>query len=136
MTIMLPVTTVDENEDGERTNEVHGVNVYTAHMFQRMADPDRLGVDMNDRVKVMRNFAEFVGVGWSDNRPPRKHEEHEQVMMRLPGSWLRGHTMQVGDRHVTIYRTFYTDRSMNPQQLKDVRSFKRFADAKMNNIKT
>ena len=136
MTIMLPVTTVDENEDGERTNEVHGVNVYTAHMFQRMADPDRLGVDMTDRVKVMRNFAEFVGVGWSDNRPPRKHEEHEQVMMRLPGSWLRGHTMQVGDRHVTIYRTFYTDRSMNPQQLKDVRSFKRFADAKMNNIKT
>ena len=131
MTIMIAVTTCDENEDGERINIHNGVNVYTAHLFQRMADPDRLGVEMTDRIKVMRNFAEFVATGWSDDRPPRKSEKHQQVMMRLPGSWLRGHTVMVGNRHVTIYRTFYTDRSMTPQQRQDVKSFRKFADEKM-----
>ena len=133
MTIMIAVTSCDENEDGERINFVHGINVYTAHLFQRMADPERLGVDMSDRIKVMRNFCEFVGVGWSDTRPPREHEKHEQIMLRTPGSWLRGHTVKVGNRYVNIYRTFFTDKSMTPRQLKDVRSFSKFADAKMNN---
>ena len=105
-------------------------------MFQRMADPDRLGVDMTDRIKVMRNFAEFVGTGWSDTRPPRKGEKFEQVMMRLPGSWLRGHVVEVGGRLVTIYRTFYTDRSMTPQQRRDVKSFKKFADEKRTAIQS
>ena len=132
MTVMLPITTVEENGDGERRNETNGVNVYTAHMFQRMADPDRLGVDMTDRVKVMRNFAEFVGTGWCDTRPPRDGEKHTQVMMRIPGSWLRGHTVDVGDRVVTIYRTFFTDKSMSYKQLRDVRSFRNFADARNN----
>ena len=130
MTVMLPVTTFEENDDGERRNTINGVNVYTAHMFQRMADPDRLGVDMTDRVKVMRNFAEFVGTGWSDTRPPRDGEKHEQVMLRLPGAWLRGHIIKVGNRMVTIYRTFYTDRSMTQQQRRDVKSFSKFADEK------
>ena len=61
MTIMIAVTQCDENDDGERINVQNGVNVYTAHMFQRMADPDRLGVDMTDRIKVMRNFSPFRG---------------------------------------------------------------------------
>ena len=39
--------------------------------------------------------------------------------------------VEVGDRLVTIYRTFYTDRSMTPQQRKDVKSFKKFADEKL-----
>ena len=52
-------------------------------------------------------------------------------MMRLPGSWLRGHTVDVGRRHVTIYRTFWTDKSMTYKQLKDVRTFKKFADENM-----
>ena len=130
MTIMIAVSQADENDDGERINVQNGVNVYTAHMFQRMADPDRLGVDMTDRIKVMRNFAEFVATGWSDTRPPRKGEKHEQVLLRLPGSWLRGHVVEVGNRLVTIYRTFYTDRLMSYPQLKDVRSFRKFADAK------
>lgn len=132
MTIMVPVITREENRQGDYRNEMSGVNIYTAHMFQRMADPDRLGVDMTDRIKVMRNFAEFVGTGWSDDRPPREGEKDMQIMMRTPGSWLRGHTVRVGSRHVTIYRTFFTDKSMTPRQWKDVKSFKRFADEKMN----
>ena len=132
MTMMLPITIVEENKEGETRNEIQGVNIYTAHMFQRMADKERLGVDMSDRVKVMRNFAEFVGTGWSDTRPPREGERHTQVMLRTPASWIRGHTVNVNGRHVTIYRTFYTDRSMSYKQLKDVRSFKKFADEKMN----
>lgn len=133
MTIMIPVTTVDENEKGERKNEKQGVNVYTSHMFQRFADPDRLGVDMSDRLNVIRNFTEFVATGWSDTRPPREGEKHTQIMLRTPASWIRGHTLDIGKRHVTIYRTFWTDRSMSYNQLKDVRSFKKFADAKYNN---
>lgn len=131
MTIMLAVTTCEENSEGDRRNMQNGINIYTAHMFQRMADPDRLGVDMTDRISVIRNFAEFVGTGWSDTRPPRDNELHTQIMMRLPGSWLRGHTVDVGRRHVTIYRTFWTDKSMTYKQLKDVRTFKKFADENM-----
>ena len=130
MTLMLPITTIDtDDETGEEKGEYHGVNIYTAHMFQRMHE--RLGVDMTDRIRAMRNFAEFVGTGWSDTRPPRNGERHTQIMLRLPASWLRGHTIRVGPHHVTIYRTFYTDRSMNPQQRRDVRTFSRFADEKM-----
>lgn len=130
MTIMLPVMTVEHDDDtGEERRKVQGVNIYTAHMFQRMADPDRLGVDMSDRVKVMRNFVEFVATGWSDIRPPRKGEHDTQLLFRTPGSWLRGHAFQVESRWVHIYRTFYTDRSMTYKQKKDVCTFKKFADA-------
>ena len=136
MTMMLPILIVEtDNETGEALGEYKGVNVYTAHMFQRMADPDRLGVDMSDRVRAMLNFSEFVAAGWSDTRPPREGEKNMQVLMRAPGSWIRGHTVKIKDRHVTIYRTFYTDKSMSYKQLKDVRSFKKFADERMNKNK-
>lgn len=128
MTIMIPITTAEVDDDGNYVSETATVNVYTAHLFQRMADPDRLGVDMSDRVKVMRNFAEFVGLGWSDTRPPREGERHTQIMLRTPGSWIRGHTINVGKRIVNIYRTFYTDKSMTWKQIKDVKSFRKFAD--------
>lgn len=130
MTMMLPVTTqrIDE-KTGEEIGEVGGINIYTAHMFQRMYE--RLGVDMSDRIRVMRNFAEFVGLGWSDTRPPREGEKHTQIMLRTPASWLRGHLIEVGDHYVTIYRTFYTDRSMTPSQRRDVRTFSKMADEKM-----
>ena len=128
MTIMLPRTSIEEDDNDAR--EISGVNIYTSHMFQRMADPDRLGVDMTDRVKVIRNFVEFVGTGWSDTRPPRKGEQHTQLLLRTPASWIRGHTVKVGNRFVNIYRTFYTDRSMTPAQRRDVQTFKKFADEK------
>lgn len=134
MTIMIPmVITDDGNGDEEQRLEAPSVNIYTAHMFQRFHE--RLGVDMTDRVKVIRNFVEFVVQGWSDTRPPRKDKgEHDtQIMLRTPASWIRGHVVRVGARLVTIYRTFYTDRSMSYQQKRDVRTFKRFADEKMYN---
>lgn len=130
MTIMLPITSIDE-VDGEE-QQVNGINIYTSHMFQRMADPDRLGVDMTDRINIIRNFTEYVATGWSDTRPPKDGERHTQIMLRTPASWIRGHTVKVGDRFVNIYRTFYTDRSMTPGQLRDVRTFRKFADEKMN----
>ena len=131
MTMMLAMKMAEENKDGDIRNVTDTVNVYTSHMFQRMADKDRLGVDMSDRVKVMRNFVEFVSSGWSDTRPPRDGEKHTQIIFRTPASWLRGHTMMVGSRAVNIYRTFWADKSMTYKQMKDVRTFKKFADAKM-----
>ena len=136
MTVMMATVLVDEDDDGNIKRKVDGVTVYTSHMFQRMADKDRLGVDMTDRISVMRHFAEFVATGWSDTRPPRKGERHTQVMLRTPASWIRGHTTNVDQHHVTIYRTFYTDRSMTPGQLRDVRTFRKFADEKMNTKQT
>lgn len=133
MTMMVPIMMVEMDDDGNKLSERVGVNVYTAHLFQRMADPDRLGVDMTDRVKVMRNFLEFVATGWSDYRPPREGEQYTQVILRTPGSWIRGHTVQVGERFVNIYRTFYTDRSLSYKQMRDVRTFRKFADRKMIN---
>lgn len=134
MTIMLPITSIEEDDNDAR--EISGVNIYTSHMFQRMADPDRLGVDMTDRVKVIRNFVEFVATGWSDTRPPRKGEQHTQLLLRTPASWIRGHTVKVGERFVNIYRTFYTDRSMTPAQRRDVKTFKKFADEKRTAIQS
>jgi hypothetical protein len=131
MTIMIPLMVAEEDEDGDLKSVSKVVTVYTSHMFQRMADPYRLGVDMSDRVKVIRNFVEFVAEGWSDTRPPRDGERHTQILMRTPASWLRGHTVDIEDRRVIIYRTFYTDRSMTPRQLRDVKSFRKFADEKI-----
>ncbi len=128
MTMMMALKMNSEDSDGNVVNTANTVNVYTSHMFQRMADKDRLGVDMSDRVKVMRNFVEFVATGWSDTRPPRKGERNTQLLFRTPGSWLRGHTSQVGTRWVNVYRTFYTDKSMTPKQKKDVGTFQMFAD--------
>lgn len=128
MTMMMALKMNSEDSDGNVVNTANTVNVYTSHMFQRMADKDRLGVDMSDRVKVMRNFVEFVATGWSDTRPPRKGERNTQLLFRTPGSWLRGHTSQVGTRWVNVYRTFYTDKSMTPKQKKDVGTFQKFAD--------
>lgn len=131
MTIMLPITSIDDEEGNERQR--NGVNIYTSHMFQRINE--RLGVDMADRVNVIRNFTEFVATGWIDTRPPRDGEKHTQILLRTPASWIRGHTVKVGDRFVNIYRTFWTDKSMSYRQLKDVRTFKKFADAKMSKQK-
>ena len=126
MTIMIPISAVDE--EGSEAKERIGVNIYTSHMFQRMADEDRLGVNMSDRINVIRNFVEFVATGWSDTRPPRDGEQHTQIILRTPASWIRGHTVDVGDRFVNIYRTFYTDRSLSYKQRQDVKSFKKFVD--------
>lgn len=131
MTMMIPMVISKENEDGDKEYEIKGVNVYTAHMFQRMSEKDRLGVDMTDRFSVMRNFSEFVAEGWSDTRKPKDGERHTQLIFRTPASWLRGHTVVVGDRVVNIYRTFWADKTMTWKQMKDVRSFKKFADEKM-----
>ena len=129
MTMMMALNMNSEDSEGNVVNTTKTVNVYTSHMFQRMADKERLGVDMSDRVKVMRNFVEFVATGWSDIRPPRNGEHDTQLLFRTPGSWLRGHAFQVESRWVHIYRTFYTDRSMTYKQKKDVCTFKKFADA-------
>ncbi len=127
MTMMMALKMNSEDSDGNVVKTVNTVDIYTSHMFQRMHE--RLGVDMTDRVKVMRNFVEFVATGWSDIRPPRKGEHDTQLLFRTPGSWLRGHASQVESRWVHIYRTFYTDRSMTYKQKKDVRTFSKFADA-------
>lgn len=127
MTMMMALKMNSEDSDGNVVKTVNTVNVYTSHMFQRMHE--RLDVDMTDRVKVMRNFVEFVATGWSDIRPPRKGEHDTQLLFRTPGSWLRGHAFQVESRWVHIFRTFYTDRSMTYKQKKDVCTFKKFADA-------
>ena len=131
MTMMLALKMAEEDDDGIIHKMTNTVNVYTAHMFQRMADKDRLGVDMSDRVSVMRNFTEFVAAGWSDTRPPRDGEKHTQILFRTPASWLRGHVVYVGDRCVNYYRTFWADKSMSYKQMNEVKKFKKFADMKM-----
>ena len=123
MCIMCPTTIVlDEDK------KVNGVTVYTPHLFQRMADPERLGVDMSDRLNVIRNFCENLVETLMDHREPRKGEKHEQMVCRLPGSWLRGHYVPVKDGYVIMYRTFYTDATLTPHQRHELRSFRKMAD--------
>ena len=121
MCIMAPTTLV--MQEGEPMN---GITIYTPHLFQRMHE--RLGVDMTDRLKVIRNFCENLVNGMMDHREPRKGEKNEQMVCRLPGSWLRGHFVRVGSGYVTIYRTFYTDATLTIKQRKELKSFRKMAD--------
>ena len=121
MSIMCPTTMVMDEEE-----QKDGVTIYTPHLFQRMHE--RLGVDMSDRLLVIRNFCENLVNGIMDHRKPRKGEHHEQMICRLPGSWIRGHYMPVGDGYVTIYRTYYTDASLTQKQWYELRSFRKMAD--------
>jgi hypothetical protein len=122
MMIMCP-TMVCFGEDDVRD----GITIYTDHLFMRMHE--RLGVDMSDRLQVIRNFVNHATETMMDTRPQRKGEQHQQIVCRLPGSWLRGHVEFIGDKHYIIkYRTFYTDRSLTPFQAIYLKSFRKFAD--------
>ena len=97
------------------------------------ADLERAHYWLSKKHGAISNRMKVFNGAWEveRHRPPREGEHDTQIMMRTPGSWLRGHTFEVEDRRVTIYRTFYTDRSMTPRQLRDVKSFRKFADEKI-----
>ncbi len=107
-----------------------GVALVTDHVFTRFADKDRLGVNMTDRKLVIRNFVERVICGSIiDIRGPRPGEKNDQVICRLPASWLRGHIIYVGDTFICRFNTFYTDKSLSPWQRRYLSGFAKFADA-------
>lgn len=121
MCIMIPTRLASEND-----TILSGVTIYTPHVFQRMHE--RLGVDMTDRVTVIRNFCENLVDVMMDRREPRHDEPHDQIVCRLPGSWLRGHYIQVKNEYVIIYRTYYTDKTLTPYQWRELKSFRKIAD--------
>ena len=123
MTIMVP--TMIENEQGM----MKGVTLFTDHLFQRMADEDRLGVDMTDRKLVIKNFVEFVLCGVVDIRDPRPGEKNKQAVARLPNSYLKGHIKYIGDSYLMTFSTFIPEKTMTPAQRKYLKSFAKFADA-------
>lgn len=113
------------NEDNE---EMTLISIYTNHLFMRLAS--RLGLDMTDRLKTIRNFKEVASTCLVDFRKPRKGENWQQAVCRMPGSWLRGHVIHNdGKRCMIIFRTFYTDNSLTPFQRKYLSKFKSFADS-------
>lgn len=120
MCVMVPTTFNVENK------KMSGVTIYTPHLFLRMHE--RLGVDMTDRLKVIRNFCENFVVTMMDIREPRGDEKHDQIVCRLPGSWMRGHFIRVKGEYVIIYRTYYTDKTLTPYQFKELKSFRKVAD--------
>lgn len=122
MGVMVPTSvTFDEDE-----KDMLGITIYTPHVFQRLHE--RLGVDMTDRLTVIRNFCENAVDSLIDKRPPRGDERHDQIVCRLPGSWLRGHIITIDGEYIIIYRTFYTDASLTPYQRRELQTFKMNAD--------
>lgn len=122
MCIMVPTTMMMESED----DQLSGVTIYTPHMFQRMHE--RAGIDMSDRLQVIRNFCEHMVESLMDHREPRGKERHDQIVCRLPGSWLRGHYERVGKEYVIKYRTFYTDLTLTNSQRHELKTFRKMAD--------
>ena len=122
MCVMVPTTLAMESAE----KPLSGVTIYTPHMFQRMHE--RAGIDMSDRLLTIRNFCEHLVESLMDHREPRGNEKHDQIVCRLPGSWLRGHFVMVGDEYVIKYRTFYTDSTLTPYQRKELKSFRKMAD--------
>ena len=106
-----------------------GVTLFTDHLFQRMADEDRLGVDMTDRKLVIRNFVEIVLCGVVDIRDPRPGEKDNQAVARLPDSYLKGYIKYIGDSYLMTFNTFIPEKTMTPAQRKYLKSFAKFADA-------
>jgi hypothetical protein len=123
MAIMVP--TIIQNEQGM----MRGVTLYTDHLFQRMADKDRLGVDMTDRKLIIRNFVEFVMCGVVDIRDPRPGEKDKQAVARLPDSYLKGYIKYIGDSYLITFNTFIPEKTMTPTQRKYLKSFAKFVDA-------
>ena len=123
MEIMIPTRIVQQ--DGEI---MRGVSIYTDHLFQRLADEDRLGVDLTDRINVIKNFVEIAVLGLIDIRDPRPGERDKQVISRLPKSFLKGHYIPVGDSYIIRFNTFIPEKSMTPSQKKFVKSFASQAD--------
>lgn len=104
-----------------------GVTMFTDHVFMRLHQ--RLGVDMTDRMLVIRNFIEQVMCGALDIRDPRPGEDNDQVICRLPQSWLRGHILYANGSYLIRFNTFYTDKELTPTQRRYLKSFAKFADA-------
>jgi len=123
MAIMVP--TMIQNEQGT----MKGVTLFTDHLFQRMADEDRLGVDMTDRKLVIRNFVEIVLCGVVDIREPRPGEKDKQAVARLPDSYLKGYIKYIGDSYLITFNTFIPEKTMTPTQRKYLKSFAKFVDA-------
>ena len=123
MAIMVP--TIIQNEQGT----MKGVTLFTDHLFQRMADEDRLGVDMSDRKLIIRNFVELVLCGVVDIRDPRPGEKDNQAVARLPDSYLKGYIKYIGDSYLMTFNTFIPEKTMTPAQRNYLKSFAKFADA-------
>jgi hypothetical protein len=123
MAIMVPTCIESENF------KMKGVSVFTDHLFQRMADEDRLGVDMRDRKNVILNFVETVITGIIDIRDPRDGERDKQAICRLPKSWLKGHIKELDGSYIMRFNTFIPDKSMSYKQRNYLKSFAKFADA-------
>ena len=121
--IMIPTRIMHEGGEIMR-----GVSIYTDHLFQRLADEDRLGVDLTDRINVIKNFVEIAVLGLIDIRDPRPGERDKQVISRLPKSFLKGHYIPVGDSYIIRFNTFIPEKSMTPSQKKFVKSFASQAD--------
>lgn len=122
MVIILP--TMIWNEQGM----MKGVTLFTDHLFQRMADPERLGVDMSDRKAIIQNFVEIAMAGLIDIRDPRPGEKHRQAICRLPGAFLKGHMIYVKDTYLLRFNTFIPEKTMTPSQWRFVKSFAKIAD--------
>ena len=124
MEIMIPTRIIQDGGEIKR-----GVSIYTDHLFQRLSEDDRLGVDMTDRKAVIKNFVEIAVLGLIDIRDPRPGERDKQVISRLPKSFLRGHYIPVGDSYIIRFNTFILEKSMTPSQQKFVKSFASQADS-------
>ena len=112
---------------GYKESYREGVSVFTDHLFMRMEE--RLGVDMSDRLLVIRNFVETAMGGCISLRPPREGETCRQIVARLPASWMRGQVTEFDDgRYLVQFNTYYTDKTLTSKQQKDLKTFKRFAD--------
>lgn len=123
MEVMVPTRMVQEDGTIKR-----GVSIYTDHLFQRLSQEDRLGVDLSDRKTVIKNFIEIAVLGLIDIRDPRPGECNKQVISRLPKSFLKGHYIPVGDSYIIRFNTFIPEKTMTPSQKKFVKSFASQAD--------
>lgn len=122
MTVMI--ASIMQGMDGVMRR---GVTIFTSHLFMRLSQ--RLGVSMDDRKLVIKNFVEEVAESVLDIREPRDGEKYKQVICRLPKSWIRGHYIYVKGSYLIRFNTYYTDGSLTYAQRKDLKSFARFADA-------
>ena len=111
--------------------ECKGIVLFTDHLFQRMADPKRLGVNISDRLRFIQNFSAMTVNVPLEIRPPRKDSKYPQFVLRLSKTLLCGTVRFLeGGRFMAVMRTFYSDPILNKKQKKMNKSFMKYADKK------
>jgi hypothetical protein len=102
---------------GDVEHDVDCISIYTSHLFQRMHQ--RMGLDVSDRLAVIRNFATILeGAPIQINEPRNGRKHHEVCALLGDAAILVGGLYECKDKRklIVYYKSFLPVKALTPQQ--------------------